>query len=314
MTTILRHEITGARNGPHVLITAGVHGDEFESIAAVVRLRELFARRSPQVVGHNGTITLVPVANDAAYRRGQRTADDGLDLARVCPGRADGSMTERIACELSELIRAADYYIDLHTGGTELSVLPLAGYMLHADLEVLESQRRMAAAFGLPVVWGTSAGLEGRTLSVARDAGVPAIYAEYGGAATCDPKGVSAYVEGCLNVLAEVGCLSRSTSKSRVKHFVEDGRPTSGHLQIQNPSPAAGIFTPATRLGKFVSSGNDIGVVFDPIEESEHAIRSSQEGIVLVLRTFPRVQAGDSLCVILECERSDSHNPTVNYR
>ncbi|MGC1275445.1 MAG: M14 family metallopeptidase [Planctomycetaceae bacterium] len=314
MTTILRHEFHSTEHGPRVLITAGVHGDEFESIAAVHRLRELFACGSPRVAGYRGTVTLVPVANDAAYRRGRRTADDGLDLARVCPGRADGSTTERIACELSELIRAADYYIDLHTGGTELSVLPLAGYMLHADLGVLESQRRMATAFGLPVVWGTTAELAGRTLSVARDAGVPAIYAEYGGAATCDPKGVSAYVDGCLNVLAEVGCLSRSTSKSRVEHFVEDGRPSSGHLQIQNPSPAAGVFTPAIRLGEFVSPGDDIGVVFDPLEGNERVIRSRQEGLVLVLRTFPRVQAGDSLCVVLECERPGSHNPPAHNR
>ena len=47
------------------------------------------------------------------------------------------------------LIRAADYYIDLHTGGTRLRVLPLAGYSLHPDRRILEVQRRMARAFGL---------------------------------------------------------------------------------------------------------------------------------------------------------------------
>jgi predicted deacylase len=40
-----------------------------------------------------------------------------------------------------------DGYIDLHTGGTELAVLPMACYMLHSDATVLEQQRPMARAF-----------------------------------------------------------------------------------------------------------------------------------------------------------------------
>lgn len=65
-----------------------------------------------------GEVTLVPVVNEPAFHRGTRTADDGLDLARTCPGRPDGSETERVAHALSELIRSHDHFIDLHTGGT----------------------------------------------------------------------------------------------------------------------------------------------------------------------------------------------------
>ena len=101
-------------------------------------------------------------------------------------------------------IRSANYYIDLHSGGTRFRVLPLAGYTLHPDPKVLEAQRRMARAFGLPFIWGTDPKLDGRSLSVARDALVPAIYAEYHGGGGCDPAGVDAYVQGCLNVLADL--------------------------------------------------------------------------------------------------------------
>ena len=52
-------------------------------------------------------------------------------------------------------------------------MLPLAGYMLHRDAAVLDAQRRMARAFNLPVIWGTDWRLEGRSLSAARNAGVP---------------------------------------------------------------------------------------------------------------------------------------------
>jgi predicted deacylase len=63
-------------------------------------------------------------------------------LARTCPGRVDGSITERIAWSLSELIAQPDYYIDLHTGGTDMAILPMSGYMLHRDPEIFEVQRR----------------------------------------------------------------------------------------------------------------------------------------------------------------------------
>ncbi|GIS59987.1 MAG: hypothetical protein CM1200mP2_22120 [Planctomycetaceae bacterium] len=33
-----RIEITGASDGPHLLITGGVHGDEFESMTSIRRL------------------------------------------------------------------------------------------------------------------------------------------------------------------------------------------------------------------------------------------------------------------------------------
>lgn len=302
MTTFLQREFTGKRSGPHVLITAGVHGDEFESIMAVQRLAQLFETTAPEVAGFCGRLTLVPVVNEDAYRCGRRTGRDELDLARVCPGRSDGLPTERTARELSSLIETADFYIDLHTGGTTLSILPLVGYMLHADAAVLDAQRRMATAFGLPIVWGTTARLEGRTLSVARDAGVPAIYAEYGGGATCDPAGIAAYVEGGLNVLGAVGCLPRAVPSGHVRYRVEDDRSSSGHLQIQNPSPADGLFEPAVRLGDEVAASDRIGVVIDPLTDTSHSVTSPQAGIVLALRTFSRVRRGESLCVVLERE------------
>src|SRR5687768_4989651 len=91
-------QVVGQTPAPHVLITGGVHGDEFEPMAAARRLIEYL---KPGDV--SGKLTIVPVVNEPAFRRGQRTAEDGLDLARTCPGRPDGSVTERIAHALSEL-------------------------------------------------------------------------------------------------------------------------------------------------------------------------------------------------------------------
>jgi predicted deacylase len=279
-----------------MLITGGVHGDEFEPMAAVRRLIGLL-----RTVPVRGRVTLVPVVNEPAFRLGRRTAGDGLDLARTCPGRPDGSVTERIAHELSGLIRSADSYIDLHTGGTRLRVLPLTGYTLHRDPAVLAAQRRMARAFGLPIIWGTDPNLDGRSLSAARDAGVPAIYAEYHGGGGCDPAGVTAYVNGCVRVLADLGMIAHAApTPAAVPLVVEDDRPGSGHMQVNHPAPCEGFFEPAVELGQRVQAGDPLGTVTDVLGQRVEPIRAAHAGIVLVLHTFARVDDGEGVAVILE--------------
>ena len=296
MAVQLRSKIfEGSLPGPHVLITGGVHGDEFEPLAAIRQLAPVLAENIQR-----GKVTLVPCVNEEAFLLGRRCASDGLNLARTCPGRHDGSATEQVAAVLSELIRDADYYIDLHTGGTEFAIFPLTGYVLHADAKILEAQRKMAQAFNLPVVWGTSPNLEGRSLSVARDANVPAIYCEYAGTATCSSDGVNAYIDGCLSVMAMLEMIDWPKPAGIVAHTVEDARPGSGHLQVRHPSPVDGFFEPAVQLGEEVAAGSRLGKVVSLSDEVSHHIDSEHAGIVLMLRTFPRVRAGESVGVVLE--------------
>ncbi len=294
--TLAFRQFQAAEAGPRLLVTGGVHGDEFEPILAIRRLIRFFSDDNALVCGR---LVLVPVVNEAAFLRGHRCGEDGLDLARTCPGRADGSPTERTATALAALIRDSNHYIDLHTGGTELSVFPLAGYMMVSDPAVLEEQRRMARAFNLPVVWGSSSELEGRSLSVARDAGVPAIYTEYLGSATRSNEGVEAYFDGVLNVMAELGMIPRSLPTSRVEHVVEDTRPGSGHMQVSHPAPMDGCFEPASGLGDHVEKGQPLGHVLDLLGDTSLPVPAEESGRVIVLRTFPRVRKGDSVGVIL---------------
>lgn len=293
-------EIVGANAGPKWLITGGVHGDEYEPMVACRKLAEILKPEGLRGAVLRGTVTIVPCVNVAAFQRGTRAADDGLDLARTCPGKADGLPTERVAHALSELIRAADYYIDLHTGGTAYELFPLAGYTLHRNPEVLESQRRMARAFNLPLIWGTSPNLDGRSLSVARDAGVPAIYAEYGGGSVCSPEGTAAYVEGCLNVLAEFGMLDRTRPENRVLYVKEDARDGSGHLQVGHPSPLTGIFEASVALGERVSQGDPLGTVTDVGGSHAADIAANASGIVIMLPGLPRVVKDQATAMIVE--------------
>jgi predicted deacylase len=76
--TLSASNICAKATAPHLLITAGVHGDEYEPMLAVRRLVGEFQQRLTR-----GSVTLVPVVNENALARGQRVAEDELDLAEV---------------------------------------------------------------------------------------------------------------------------------------------------------------------------------------------------------------------------------------
>jgi len=292
-----QNTIEGKRDGPHVLITAGVHGDEFEPMVAVERLSH--SLRADEL---SGRVTLVPVVNETAFQLGRRTGKDDLDLARVCPGKTDGSATEQAANALSMLIQQADYFVDLHTGGVCMSVWPMTGYMLHSDPDVLSMQRRMAVAFNLPTVWGTYAGMDGRSLSVARDAKVPAIYTEYLGSVPFHEEGAEALVEGCLNVMGLLELIDRPPPEQAVRWICEDGQPGAGYMQVCHPSPHAGVFQPELQLGDQVNAGEPLGTVTDLVTHERSIIPAELSGKVLTLRSVARVEQGTGLGVIVDFE------------
>jgi predicted deacylase len=303
----------GNRSGPRLLITAGVHGDEYLPMLAVRELIDRFESDDNLRDDLHGTLTLVPLVNRSAFQRGHRVGDDGKDLARICPGRREGTITEQLAYVLSRQIREASHYIDLHTGGTELCVLPLAGYVLHADRVILEQQRKMASAFRLPFLWGTSAELPGRSLSVARDAAVPAIYVEYLGAhrelAELAAGAVSSrasdhpLVSGCLNVMKHLCMLRGPEENGAGQEVIEDWRSASGHMQVCNRAPVSGFLRPKVSLGQQVTRGDLLAEIISETGTEQHQVVSQQAGKVVVVREYPRINHGNSVAVIAEsCE------------
>lgn len=309
-------EFAGARDGPRLLITAGIHGDEYLPMLAVKELIDRLDSDTELRESLRGNLTLIPIANQSAYQRGHRCGADNIDLARVFPGTLNGKPTEQVAYVLSDRIRQSDFFVDLHTGGTELCVFPLAGYTLHEDRSILEQQRQLAVTFGLPFVWGTSAELQGRSLSLARDCGVPAIYVEYLGAYRELAEALSGaaqsrrpdhpLVAGCLNIMRHLGMLSEiadplaAESSSAACEVVEDARPGAGHMQVAHPAPATGFLVPAVELGQSIAQGELLAEIVNATSRLRHPVLSQQSGRVVVIRDYPRINQGDAVAVVAE--------------
>lgn len=289
------YTITSGIAGSHLLILAGVHGDEAEPILTALSLIKSLENKAIK-----GKISIVPVANASAFQLGTRCGTDQKDLARTFPGKENGSTTEKAAWAISKVIKEADYLIDLHTGGKVFDILPLTGYFLHAEKKILNTQQQMAKAFGLPLIWGTDESAKGRTLSVARDFNIPAIYAECGGGLTINKKTIRLYEQGCLNVLKSLEMVDHELKDEKNRFtWLEDYRTGEGHLQSKLPSPENGYFVPSLTIGKELKKGDLLGHIVNPFLNTKTRIIAEEDGLLFMLRICSRVNAGDSLGGIL---------------
>src|SRR6185436_15815145 len=103
--------VRGKSAGPVLALIAGTHGAEYVPIIALQRMRA-----SLKTDGLRGTVILVHVANMPSFlgRTVYYSPADNKNLNRVFPGKADGTLSERIAEAITrEVIARATHVIDL---------------------------------------------------------------------------------------------------------------------------------------------------------------------------------------------------------
>ena len=167
----------GVKQGKALVVTAGVHGDEYEGIEAI---HQVFEALDPQRM--NGSFVAVPIVTLPAFWLGTRlNLLDLQDMARVFPGSAAGTFSHRLARTLvQEMLPHASLYIDLHSAGRHYRMLTLCGYTTVGDQSAVA--REAAECFGAPVIWEHPGCSPGRTLSATLAMGIPSLYTEaYGG-------------------------------------------------------------------------------------------------------------------------------------
>jgi predicted deacylase len=146
-TSIPISVIRGRQAGPTLALIAGTHGSE---VAPVIALQRVRAQLDPAEL--RGTLLLVHVANMPSFlgRTIYYSPVDGKNLNRVYPGRADGSISERVAYAITtEIIDRADYVIDMHAGDGNESLRPYTYWSsLGMDARTDSVARQLALAWG----------------------------------------------------------------------------------------------------------------------------------------------------------------------
>ncbi len=260
----------GCSAGRLALITAGVHGDEYEGPAAVYSVAQFLSPDRLQ-----GTIVAVPVANPAAFAAGTRVhPEDGCNLARTFPGNAKGGPTERLAAAIfEELAARADYLIDLHSGGTEYVFLPVAGF--YGEPKNGNASFEAARMFGLPALWQLPE-TDGVLSCEAWRRGKIAIGNEYLGAGQLSADGVRDYRNGIIECLAHWGMLPSAPQASKTPDVF------TGDWQVAS---AAGIFTASCRIGDAVAKGTTLALIAGMRGQVLQEFVSTGDGVILGLRS-----------------------------
>lgn len=269
--------IRGREDGPRLLVTAGVHGAEYASIAAAQRL----ARQGANEL--RGTLTVVSVLNTSAYfaRSIYLTPLDGKNLNRVFPGDPAGSASERLAHWLvSTLLTGADAYLDLHGGDLIEALTPFA--LHHADDA---RARALAEAFALPYRIETRG--SGMTYAAAHALGVSAVLAEAGGQGLWPEADVAALEHGARRAMKALGMLERAPDAETAS--------TPLGTFAWTRSEAAGCWYPAVQAGQRVAEGEQLGTVTDLLGDVRQEARSSVSGTVLFVVSSLAINEGDPL-------------------
>ena len=237
----------GMNSGAAALVVAGIHGDEYEGPSAIARIAQ---ELNPKLV--SGAVWLIPVANPLAFEAGTRTSPvDGANLARLFPGKADGTPTEQLAYLLfAELAQRAEYLIDLHSGGVEYEFLPVCGFYKGPRLDNRSYQS--ARAMGLPVLWQLpeTPGVLSREFT---RVGKIAIGAEYLGGGRLSEEGVLAYVQGIKSCLAFWGIW-----KGQIRQDIAEPNVYGNDWIL---APATGVFHARCELGDKVRQGDELATI-----------------------------------------------------
>lgn len=117
----------GKKDGPVLGVTAAMHGNELNGIPVI---QQLF--KNLDINDLSGTLVGVLVMNVPGLLLEQRDFNEGTDLNRITPGRADGNRAQVYAYRLVDRILAQfNYLIDLHTA----SFGRINSFYIRADMQ-----------------------------------------------------------------------------------------------------------------------------------------------------------------------------------
>jgi len=272
--------IRSENDGPTVMVSAAVHGDEINGTGIIHDL--MFGE---EIKLQCGTLILIPVVNVFGFESHERYLPDRRDLNRVFPGSPEGSLAARLASLLmEEIIRKSDYCIDLHSAAYQRTNYP----NVRGDLKD-KGVRKLARAFGCALVVDGN-GPEGSLRREACKAGCPTIILEAGEPSKIEPTVLEIGVRGIKNVLRQLGMFGGRW----------EGPPytTSIIRTTWLRAKVGGILRFHVSPGDLVDAGRAVATNYSIMGEKQDILYAPVDGIILSLVTMPAVKPGEPVCLL----------------
>lgn len=269
--------VRAASDGPVLLLTGGLHGDEINGIEIIRR-----------ILSHNlnilekGTIIAVPLVNIYGFIQNVRGVPDGKDINRSFPGKKTGSLANLVAYTLmTEIIPHINFGIDFHTGGASRANYP----QLRCTFDI-EKNVELANAFCPPVIMHASL-IEKSFRKAAFKKKKHILVYETGESLRFDEFGINLGVQGTLRMMKHLGMIKNAPEPESETQIFE----SSSWVRARY----AGLFKPKIELGEMVEKRQLLGWITDPFGQENFKIISNRTGKIIGLNNNPIVHKGDAL-------------------
>lgn len=267
-------------DGPVVLFTAGLHGDEINGIEIV---RQLIVKKINKP--KRGTIICIPVINVFGFVNKSREFPDGRDLNRVFPGSKNGSLASRFAYYLlKEIIPNVDYCVDFHAGGASRFNAPQIRIVPNnAELNQLSN------VFNAPFTL-FSKNIPGSFRNSCDKLGIKMLLFEGGKSLDINEDISHEGVEGAKRFLEHFDMLNpRKKANEALRPPIQIEK--SNWLRAKH----SGLFHSMMQTGSFVEKGTVLACITDPFGKFEHKVKAPNSGYIINANDAPIVYQGDAI-------------------
>lgn len=266
--------------GPTVLFSAGLHGDEINGIEIV---RQLIVQKINRP--KTGTIICIPVINVFGFLNRSREFPDGRDMNRVFPGSKNGSLASRFAYYLlKEIIPNVDYCIDFHAGGASRFNAP--------QIRIVPNNHELKAladVFHAPFTL-YSKNISGSFRNSCDRLGVKMLLFEGGKSLDINESITQQGVEGTKRFLDYFGMLNpkrKATNAEQKIIYIEK----STWVRAK----ASGLFHGLTTIGSYVEKSQVLATISDPYGKVEYKVKAPNSGYIINVNDAPIVYQGDAI-------------------
>ena len=277
-----------------ISIVTGIHGDELEGQYVCYELQRRIMEEYDNL---QGIVDIYPAMNPLgidSITRGIPAFD--LDMNRLFPGNKEGNMTEYIAAGIMEDVAGSDLVFDIHASNIYLTEIPqIRINELHAETLV-----PLAKLSNVDFIWvhGASTVLEATFAHSLNSIGTPVLVVEMGVGMRLTREYGEQLIDGIFNTMKELGMWKGEVPEVRSPMISENPEDVS----YLNAS-ASGLFVPEVKHGAFVSKGDLVGRIVDPLEGKVlDEVRAPQGGMLFTIRDYPIVDEGSLMGRILNEE------------
>jgi predicted deacylase len=267
------------KDGPVLLLMAGMHGDEINGMEIVRRMIRKGWNKPTA-----GTVICIPVFNIFGFLNVSRELPDGRDLNRSFPGSQSGSLASQFAFHfMKEIAPKVDFIIDFHTGSAQRSNASQVRFVFSNQLSM-----ELAKVFNPPFIINSSYIAKSVRESMNK-MGKNILLFEGGKTNSIDEEVVKEGLDGIKRVMEhlEIRSFKGDVTETRIPIFIQ----SSKWIRASH----AGMLRIIAKNGEKIEKGEVLGVISDPFGKIERRIKSPIDGYVFCVNERPIVNKGDAI-------------------